>query len=240
MTDSLPTSLTESDDTFIAVAPTRSDALDARGITVSLGGKEVLRSASFLAPPGRLVLLTGRSGAGKSTLLNAAAGLLPIEAGHIWLGEHDLTAASSALRRRVGIVYQDPLLLTDLTVVENVLWVARLRGLSAAAAREHSLVALGLVGIHELAGRRVHNLSGGEAQRVAIARAIVGDPLMVIADEPTSALDSANSEAVAELLATLATRLSCPVIVASHDPILAARADVVFEIDDGVAVEVLA
>lgn len=221
-------------------SPTCQDSLHVRDVTVTLGGKRVLRSASFEAPAGRLVLLTGRSGTGKSTLLNAAAGLLPVESGDIRLGHHDLTAVKPVLRRRIGVVYQDPLLLTDLSVLENVLWVARMRGLSTSAAREQSYVALRLVGLGELIERKVHNLSGGEAQRVAIARAIVADPLMVIADEPTSALDSENSRAVAELLAKLASRLSCPVVVASHDPILRTHADVVFDINDGVAAQVVA
>ncbi len=239
MTNHFPTSPTQgSEDLPLTMTKADRHALDVRGVTVELGGNQVLHSVSFVAPAGRLALLTGRSGAGKSTLLNGVAGLLAISAGSVRLGEVDLTAGSPTLRRRIGIVYQDPLLLTDLSVLDNVLWVARLRGLSGAAARDRSLFALEMVGVDDLAARKVHHLSGGEAQRVSVARAIVGDPLLVIADEPTSALDSSNSEAVGELLSHLARRMSCPVLVASHDPILSTHADVVFEISDGVIREV--
>lgn len=214
-----------------------SRSLDVRGVAVELGGTQILHSVSFVAPPGRLVLVTGRSGAGKSTLLNCVAGLVPISAGTVRLGERDLTTPSAQVRRRIGIVYQDPLLLTDLSVLDNVLWVARLRGLSVSAAREESLSVLEAVGLAHLSARRVFDLSGGEAQRVSIARAIVGDPLMMIADEPTSALDSGNSHAIGEILGGLAKQMACPVLAASHDPILSANADIVFEISDGVVGE---
>lgn len=126
------------------------------------------------------------------------------------------------------------MLLNELSVLQNVSWVGRLRGLSPKNAMLRSEEALEWVGLGEIAHRPVFGLSGGEAQRVGIARSIVGAPGLLVADEPTSALDVATSHSVALLLAKSGARLGIPVVVASHDPIFTDYADQRVHLEDGV------
>ena len=211
--------------------------LQIADLTVVMGGRCVLTSVDLRIRSGEMTLLRGRSGAGKSTLINALLGLLPVRRGTVTLGETLMmvngVADLSVVRRQIGIVYQDPLLLADLRVDENVLWVARLRGYPARESRHLALESLESVGVAHLASRRVHHLSGGEAQPVALARAIVGEPLLLLADEPTSSLDSDNSKMIGSLLRDLARQRDVPTLVTSHDPILADVAEQVVVLGDG-------
>ncbi len=215
----------------------KSPGLSVENLSVEIEGQSILSSVDIDVPRGSLSLVTGRSGAGKSTLANAILGLVPIADGHVRLDDVDLASRDyrglAGIRCQVGVIYQESLLLADLTVEENVIWVARLRGYSVAESRDLTREALCLVGVQHLARRRIHHLSGGEAQRVSVARAAVGNPLLIVADEPTSALDSDNSKLVANLLADIAKSRPLPVVVASHDPILIDFADNIVTLHDG-------
>lgn len=187
---------------------------------------------------GESVALWGPSGSGKSTLLNIVAGVLTVDAGHVELA---LVGASSArespvrygalsaqatawLRRRhLGYVFQFFNLIPTLTVEENIELSLRLAARTdlrpAAVARAR---ALGLA--HRLNAYPL-DLSGGEQQRAAIARALAPEPVLVLADEPTGNLDAANAAAVTDALWGLAAETGCALMIATHDPQIAERAD---------------
>jgi len=177
-----------------------------------------LDALSFTVTRGEFVLLTGPSGAGKSTLLRLLAALEPPSSGRIVIAGADLARLSrrgrAALRRTMGIVPQDLLLLSDRTALENVMLPALIAGLSRAEARSRARAALARVGLtdEEL---RPTSLSGGAQQRLALARAIVNRPAVVLADEPTAHLDSAASAAILRLLDEF-SRSGIAVVLASH------------------------
>jgi putative ABC transport system ATP-binding protein len=207
--------------------------------SLPLGGESVpiLKGVSFKVEPGEWIALTGPSGSGKSTLLGILAGLDSPTSGRILLGGTDITRlgerAMARLRNRtIGVVFQSFNLIPSLTAQENVeapLYVRSSRGRARDAARE----LLGLVGLADRLGHRPHQLSGGQQQRVAIARALVTRPALLVADEPTGNLDSTTGAQVLELLAALRRELRLTVVIATHDPKVAARADRRLHLVDG-------
>ncbi|MFZ5850605.1 MAG: ABC transporter ATP-binding protein [Actinomycetota bacterium] len=167
-------------------------SLDAR-LAVARDRFEV--RAELAAAPGELVALLGPNGAGKSTVVAALAGLLPLRAGRVLIGGRlvDDPAAGCWVppeRRSVGVLFQDHLLFPHLSVLDNVAFGPRCRGLRPAAARAVAAGWLDRLELAELAGVRPHRLSGGQAQRAALARALAGDPALLLLDEPLSALDA--------------------------------------------------
>ncbi|WP_018222073.1 ABC transporter ATP-binding protein [Salinispora pacifica] len=169
------------------------------------GSVWALAGVSLTVRAGELVAVMGPSGSGKSTLLSIAGGLeVPtsglVEVAGVRLGGLDSTAVARLRRDRIGCVFQDFNLVTDLTAAENVALPLELGGSSARAARASAVTALDEVGLPEVADRFPDQLSGGQQQRVAIARALVGERRLVLADEPTGALDSQTSLAVLQVL----------------------------------------
>lgn len=202
-----------------------------------------LTDLSLRVEEGEFVAVRGPSGCGKSTLLHVAGGLEDVSAGHVAVGDKDLTARTpherAALRRRdLGYVFQRLNLVPGLTAVENVMLPLELDGVSATTARRHALDALRLVGVTEQVDRYPDDFSGGQQQRIAIARAIVGPRRLVLADEPTGSLDTANGEAVIELLASLPNDRGIAVVLVTHEPRFAACADRVVSMRDGRIVDV--
>jgi putative ABC transport system ATP-binding protein len=203
------------------------------------GHIDALRGVSLAVAAGELVLLMGPSGCGKSTLLAVAGGVEPPSAGAVSIGGkqlvHTTGARSERLRDEVGYVFQERNLLADLTAVENVALPLELGGTAAATARAAALDALDVVGLRARADTFPRSLSGGEEQRVAVARALIGDRRLLLGDEPTGALDSVTAETVMRLI-----RARCDAgaaaIVATHDATLAAFADRVVFLRDGVIV----
>jgi putative ABC transport system ATP-binding protein len=198
----------------------------------------VLRGVSGTVMSGEWVALLGQSGSGKSTLLHLIAGLdLPgegsIEIGGVTVSELDERARTLFRRRHVGFVYQAFNLLPTLTVLENVALVAELNGLRAADARRRAAELLGEVGLDAAIERYPDRLSGGEQQRVAIARALVHDPWLLLADEPTGNLDAGNGERVLDLLDAILRRRGHTLLIATHSPEVAARADRIWHLKDG-------
>jgi phosphonate transport system ATP-binding protein len=203
--------------------------LVVRDLTVSLGGRAVLRSVSLDVAPGEVVALAGLSGAGKTTLLRALAGLLP----------HDGSVVAGG---RPALVFQQHALANRLTARDNVLvgalgrmgfWRAALRLWPRAevASAEECLDQVGLSGLGD---RRADRLSGGQRQRVAIARALLQRAPVLLADEPVASLDPATAGGVLALLRDLAHRQRMPVLVSLHQPDLAARyADRLLYLEDG-------
>ncbi|RZJ12140.1 MAG: ATP-binding cassette domain-containing protein [Rubrivivax sp.] len=182
-------------------------------------------------PPGRHLLLRGASGSGKSTLLALLAGLLRVRQGTLEVAGTQLAGLSARALdvwrgATLGVVPQRLHLSVALTVAENLALPALAAGQGADPARATEL--LSALGIAELARRRPHQLSVGQAQRVALARALMRRPRLLLADEPSASLDDVHTAQMLSLLRTLADREGCTLIVASHDSrVIAGLADAV-------------
>lgn len=212
--------------------------LEARDVSKILGEITVLRGVDLAIEAGTMLTITGRSGSGKSTLLKLLAGLDRPSAGQVLLEGIDLAslddARLSAIRlHRIGLLFQSPMLLPDLTVQENVRLPIQLAGGSRASADARVRELLAVVGVAQHADKRPNTLSGGEAQRVSIARALANEPAIVFADEPTSGLDSANAQNVLQLLDRVNADLGTTILVATHDPIAISRARRRISVEDG-------
>jgi ABC-type lipoprotein export system ATPase subunit len=212
--------------------------LQARGITKTVGvgraARRVLDGVSLDVAAGEVVAILGRSGSGKSTLLHLLGALDLPDAGQIVLAGRELTtmsprALARARLRHVGFVFQSYHLIEELSGEENVLLPARLPGAGRGGERRARRL-IEELGLADIAGRRPHELSGGEQQRLAIARALVNDPELVLADEPTGNLDRENGAAVLALLRGLGDR---GVVLVTHEPEAAAIADRVLHLSDG-------
>ena len=185
---------------------------------------ELTVQAHLQVEAGQILAVIGPNGAGKTTLLRCLAGLLAIGSGGVRVGQAvwDDPAGGvfvPATDRRVGVVFQDYRLFPHLSVLDNVAFADRSRGLRRAPARERAGAVLGRLGIGDLAGRRPAQLSGGQAQRVALARALAAEPALLLLDEPLSALDARTRlEVRGELRRYLAT-FAGPTILVTHDPL---------------------
>jgi putative ABC transport system ATP-binding protein len=206
--------------------------LVAEGVRVSRGGVEILRGVDLTVRGGERLALTGPSGSGKTVLLSVLAGLARPESGTVLLDARPL-AQDPALRRRMGVVFQGYGLVALLTAVENVELPLLASGVPAADARGRARDALEAVGLGDRAGHLVEELSGGQQQRAAVARALVVRPDVLLADEPTAEQDVGHRAATLDaILATAATGTA--VVLATHDPVVAARCDRVVHLDAGV------
>ncbi|HEU0162517.1 MAG TPA: cell division ATP-binding protein FtsE [Rhizomicrobium sp.] len=183
-------------------------------------GPEVLRDVSFSLEPGSFTFLTGLSGAGKTTLLKLIYVAEPPSRGLITLFGADLATATRrdlpALRRRIGVVFQDFRLLDHLSAFDNVALPLRLAGKRVADFAHDVRELLSWVGLGDRMHARPPTLSGGEQQRVAIARAVVARPDLLIADEPTGNVDPEMGARLIRLIAEL-NRLGTTVLIATHD-----------------------
>ncbi len=198
----------------------------------------VLRGVELEVEPGGYVALTGPSGAGKTTLLSILGGLESPTEGAVTVGDYAVAQLRgdqlAAFRREtVGFVFQHFGLLGALTAVENVELALALSRLNSKAREQRSLELLAAVGLAERAQHLPKALSGGEKQRVAIARATANVPRLILADEPTGNLDPDAGSAVMDLLERLRTANGCTVIVVSHNPIVAGRAEVCYRLEKG-------
>ncbi len=185
-------------------------------LTVRLGDF-TLGPVSLDLPAGALCAVVGPSGAGKSSLLQAVAGLVPVASGEIILDGRDLTRLPPEARG-VALVPQHYALFPHLSVLENVAFGLRARGVQAPRARDEARAALARLEIGHLADRRPTSLSGGERQRTAIARAVVLQTRVLLLDEPFAALDPVTRAVSIEELATLHTRLGLTIILVTHRP----------------------
>ena len=201
-----------------------------------------LRGVSLELLAGSVTAIVGQSGSGKSTLLNCAAGLDTPSRGAVVVGGHDLTTLrpddlTRFRREHVGFVFQAYNLIGHLTARENVRLPLALAGRQVDAAWESAL--LTFLGVPELMDRLPGELSGGQAQRVAIARALITRPAVVFADEPTGALDSRTGAAVLQVLRDTARELGQTVVIVTHDAGVAAAAERVVVLADGLVVDQL-
>ncbi len=173
--------------------------------------------------PGRTVALLGPNGSGKSTVVAALAGLLPVDEGSIVLDGAVLDDPTGRVfvppeDRRIGVVFQDYLLFPHLSVIENVAFGLRSRGVGRSEATDTAAGWLERLGIAELVERRPGDLSGGQAQRVALARALITDPKMLLLDEPLAALDATTRVELRRILADHLAAFAGPRLFITHDP----------------------
>lgn len=203
---------------------------------------DVLNNLQLHVPSGEFLGLMGPSGSGKTTLLNLIAGLDTPSTGEVWVGDHLISAMSESelaswRTRHLGFIFQFYHLLPVLTAYENVELPLLLLGLSPRERRNQVLTALELVGLSDRLWHRPGQLSGGQQQRVGIARAVVTDPELIVADEPTGDLDAHSAEEILNLLCELRRALHKTIILVTHDPRAAARADRLLHLEKGRLVE---
>jgi putative ABC transport system ATP-binding protein len=206
---------------------------------------DVLNDLSLEVPEGEFLALMGPSGSGKTTLLNLIAGLDKPSQGEIWVGDQLISEMSEAQlarwrTRHVGFIFQFYHLLPVLTAYENVELPLLLLPLSAGQRRQQVTTALELVRLTDRMKHRPGQLSGGQQQRVGIARAIVTDPTLIVADEPTGDLDARSAHEILDLMAELQRGLHKTIILVTHDPRAAGRAQRVLHLDKGQLVEAAA
>ncbi|MGA2833697.1 MAG: ABC transporter ATP-binding protein [Terracidiphilus sp.] len=201
---------------------------------------EILKGISLVIPAGQFVAIVGASGSGKSTLLGLLAGLDTPSSGEIFLDNmpiHNLAETELAEVRgvKIGFVFQSYQLIETLTALENVLLPYELNMEGSGIAQARRL--LDEVGLTERVDHYPVQLSGGEQQRVALARAFVVEPPIVMADEPTGNLDSTNGRLVLDLLLNRNRKAGTTLVLVTHDPEIASRADRKIVLRDGLIVE---
>ncbi|HWU30591.1 MAG TPA: ABC transporter ATP-binding protein [Microbacterium sp.] len=221
--------------------------LNAHALTKHYGPTRALAGVDAAVHRGESLAIMGASGSGKTTLLHALAGIISPDSGSVAFtsasGERiDVTGQSESVRSRLrrerfGFVFQQGLLIPELTAIENVALALMINGTKrqdAIGPAAAWLQSLGLAGMEE---RRIGELSGGQAQRVAIARAQVTGAELIFADEPTGALDSHTSAEVMDALLWSTTGQGRTLVVVTHDSQVAARCTRVLRMRDGVIVD---
>lgn len=192
------------------------------GVSLGYGDVNILREISLDVRRGQVVALMGGSGSGKTTLLRAATGQIKAQAGQVLLFDKDLAHVNVAelqtLRQKMGVLFQQGALFTDLNVYENVAFPLREHTqLAAPALLSRVLDTLEAVGLRAAAHLKVSEISGGMARRVALARAVVLEPELVLYDEPFAGLDPISLGITARLIRSLSDRLGCASVVITHD-----------------------
>ena len=188
---------------------------------------------------GRTVAVIGANGAGKTTLLKCIAGLVAVDEGRIVVDDRVLDAADGDRfvvpeQRDVGVVFQDYLLFDHLSMLENVAFGPRARGVRKAEARERAREMIASVGLSHLVDRRPPELSGGQRQRVALMRALATRPRVLLLDEPLAAIDPAARTELRTSLAERIAEFDGVTLVVTHDPAdVAAMAERVIVLDSG-------
>ena len=195
--------------------------LRLEGVRKSFGDNLVLDGIDLEVQTGEVLVVIGPSGSGKSTLLRCVNLLEPIQAGRITFEGEEITRDGvdvSAVRQRIGIVFQQFNLFPHLTVIDNLTLAARrIRKLPRAEAERRARELLDVVGLPEKAGQHPHQLSGGQQQRVAIARALMMSPKVVLFDEVTSALDPELVGEVLVVMRDLARGSGTTMLVVTHE-----------------------
>ena len=191
------------------------------GVEICRDENVILHDASFTLCNGEFVYVIGKVGSGKSSLLKSLYCEIPISQGDAWLLDYNLCKMKRKdipyLRRKLGIVFQDFQLLTDLSVIKNLEFVLRATGWKKKSEiKERIDDVLHQVGMHNKGYKMPHELSGGEQQRIVIARALLNDPKLILADEPTGNLDPETSGQIVQLLHDICEK-GTAVIMTTHN-----------------------
>lgn len=202
----------------------------------------VLKGINLNIGKGKFVAITGPSGAGKSTLLHILGGLDTPSEGTAFFEGRDINkldepALCKIRNGKVGFVFQFYHLLSEFTVLENVLMPARIRRQPAADSRQSAKELLEKVGLAERIAHFPSELSGGEKQRVAIARALINNPAVLLCDEPTGNLDSNTGNEIIALIRKISLEHQMTVVLVTHNVELAKRADKTYHLKDGVLIQ---
>ena len=214
--------------------------LKAKNITKEVNSPEgvltIVSDINLAVHQGQAISIVGPSGSGKTSLLAILAGLDLPSKGQVWLEDQEITALDEDTRaqirgEKVGFVFQSFHLLSRLSAVENVMLPLEIKG--DRQAKQKALKALSRVGLKKRASHLPNQLSGGEKQRVAIARAFVTRPTILFADEPTGNLDKASTQSVGELLFSINQESDTTLILVTHDPVLAGRCELTYQLDEG-------
>jgi putative ABC transport system ATP-binding protein len=216
----------------------RGRLIEARDVVKSFGQTPALRGASVATSQGEIMAIMGPSGSGKSTLLHCLAGIFQPDQGEVWFDGQRLDTLDEAERTRLrrtvfGFVFQFGQLVPELTTADNVALPLLLNRVRRRTAYKTAGAWLDRLGIGDKAANRTGELSGGEAQRVAVARALALGPKVIFADEPTGSLDSLTGEKVMDLLTGLTREAGTTVVLVTHDARVAAYADRVVMVRDG-------
>ena len=200
---------------------------------------KALDDVSFSIEQGEVVLIVGSSGSGKSTLLNMIGLLDSPTNGNIFIDEINTTTLndsqiSSFRNKKLGFIFQFSNLLTDLSVLENILLPKQIAGTDLTSEKQ-ALDLLKAVGLETQIHKRANKISGGQAQRVAIARGLINKPSIVLADEPTGNLDSVTSQTIVDLMKSMAKNLNQTFVIVTHDRQHFGNVDKVITIKDGKA-----
>jgi putative ABC transport system ATP-binding protein len=214
-----------------AIAVTKSFDLGAARV-------DAVRGIDLAVEAGEMVAITGPSGSGKSTLLTLLGAIDTPTSGQVLIDGVDVSTISEyertlLRRRRIGFVFQAYNLIPTLTAIENVTLPLELDGMGESKAREKASTMLEWVGLSRREDHLPSMMSGGEQQRVAVARALVTEPALLLGDEPTGNLDSVSGQQVMRLLRDLAERRGQTVVIVTHDMEVAASADRIVHVRDG-------
>ncbi len=217
--------------------------IEFKNVVKSFGQKTVLNKVSFKIERGQIVFILGISGTGKSVMLKNIVGLLTPDAGEIWVDGVDAAKLSEEsygpIRKKCGMVFQQPALFDSMTVFENIAFGLRKHfQLPESEIKSRVLKALSLVNLDDIGERFPSNISYGMQKRVSLARTIIIEPEILLFDEPTTGLDPITTNAINSLIQDLSRRLKTTSLVVSHDMNCAlAIADRIIVLDRGMIVE---
>lgn len=212
--------------------------LKTSDLSLDVPGRRLLDDVSFTVEAGECLAITGPSGSGKTSLLNCLCGITTASSGLVQVDGVDLNSLGVSKRaafrlQHIGMVFQFGELLPELTALENIALPLRLMGSSRREAERQAGAWLDRLGLCGRGGEHPDVLSGGEVQRIGVARALAHGPGLVLADEPTGSVDEDNTVRIAELLASAAKELGATVVVTTHDPLVASKANRVLRLRDG-------
>ena len=199
---------------------------------------KALNNISFNVEENEFLCLMGTSGSGKTTLLNVIPTIDKVTAGHIYLGDTDITklkgsALNKFRREEIGFIFQDFNLLDTLTAYENIALALSIRNESPRRIQAKVQKIAAELGIKDVLDKFPYQMSGGQKQRVASARAVITDPKIVLADEPTGALDSRSARMLLAIFQQMNEKMGATILIVTHDALVASYAKRVIFIKDG-------
>jgi lipoprotein-releasing system ATP-binding protein len=212
-----------------------------KDITKSFGHLQVLKGISLTIRESEIVAIVGPSGAGKTTLLQIIGTLDTPDSGELhindtWIHGMNDRSLSAFRNRNIGFVFQFHQLLPEFTALENVMIPALIAREKHVQAEKRAKELLDFMGLSDRITHKPAELSGGEKQRVAVARALINNPAVILADEPSGSLDTKNKEELHALFFELRDRMKQTFVLVTHDEKLAANADRIIHIRDGIII----